>query len=642
MLVYAKSKADFLQDVRANQIDDEILAAFQARLGFRPSTGELGAWRNSMQFVANTVEAAKLADDTGVAIEFTIPLTSKRVDLILTGETQAGAEVAVIVELKQWSDVEPTQQDAIVRTAMRRGLVDTLHPSYQAWSYAALISEYNETVREEGIALHACAYLHNLADGSAINDPFYREHTKRAPAFLKPDTQRFADYLAQLLERGDSRGTIFRIDSGRLRPSKSLADVLRALLDGREEFQLIDEQKVAYEAALQTASRNSLHKEVIIVRGGPGTGKSVVAMNLLVALTEREKVVQYVSRNAAPRAVYASVLKGSRRKSEIDALFRGSGAFLDTPPDFFDALIVDEAHRLNEKSGLYGNLGENQVKELISAARTTVFFIDEDQRVTLRDIGTMEEIRGWAADQGARVTELELPSQFRCSGSDGYLAFLDSALGIRETANPTIDPAEYDFRVFDDPVELWDRVRELNATRNKARLVAGYCWPWSSKKQSDAIDITIPGTRFEAQWNLTDDGSLWIIGEHSVEQVGCIHTCQGLELDHVGVIVGPDLLARNGRLVTNGFARASQDQSVRGFRGWHKRDPEAADAAVDEIIRNTYRTLMSRGLRGCYVYCTDAETRDYFRQRIGTRPSPDDFMPPDFAAMDMVADKEDE
>lgn len=616
MIVYSKTKAEFVADVDANRIGDEILASFERTLHRRPSPSEIESWGNSMQFMARRVDLPDLPDDAGVAIEFTVPLTNRRVDFILTGITDDGRDVAVIVELKQWSEVAVTKLDAIVRTALGRRLVDVAHPSYQAWTYAALIEHYNETVRDERIELRACAYLHNLRSPHVINDPRYADHVARAPSFIASDAERFSNFLKRYVRHGDRNRVMYRIEHGRLRPSKSLADVLRELLDGQPEFVLVDEQKLAFETALGLADEAEANKRVLIVRGGPGTGKSVVAINLLVALTERKKVVQYVSRNAAPRAVYAEMLRGHRRKSEIDALFRGSGAFVDVSSGFFDVLVVDEAHRLNEKSGFYGNQGEHQVKELINASKLSVFFLDEDQRVTLRDVGTGGAIREWAAELGAHVDELELPSQFRCNGSDGYLAFLDDALGIRKTANPDIRAEDFDFRVFDDPVELWERIRRLNASRNKARMVAGYCWNWQSKRDARAMDIVIPEHGFEAQWNLTEDGSLWIMADESVEQIGCIHTCQGLELDYVGVIIGPDLIVRDGQLTTDGHARARQDQSIKGFKGWFRKDPQAAAAEVDRIIRNTYRTLMTRGQKGCYIFCTDPETNAYFRSRI--------------------------
>ncbi len=304
---------------------------------------------------------------------------------------------------------------------------------------------------------------------------------------------------------------------------------------------------------------------------------------------------------------------GTIKRSHFSNFFSGSGAFIDTEPNTFDALIVDEAHRLNEKSGLYGNLGENQIKELIDSAKCSIFFIDEDQRVTLSDIGSKQAIRAFAKAKGAVVEEHVLSSQFRCSGSDGYLAWLDDTLGIRSTANPTLETQEYEFKVFDSPQAMHEAINEKNHG-NKARVVAGYCWPWLSKKAPAAADIVIGD--YKRQWNLDQDGSLWIIAENSIEQVGCIHTCQGLEVDYIGVIIGPDLVVRDGQVVTSPEERDKHDKSIRGWKKMMKEQPTLAKSETDLIIKNTYRTLMTRGMKGCYLYCTDKETAQYFESRL--------------------------
>ena len=409
---------------------------------------------------------------------------------------------------------------------------------------------------------------------------------------------------------------MYRIDHGKIKPSKSLADHLASMLQGNEEFTLVDDQKVVYEAALTEAARASLgRKRVLIVQGGPGTGKSLVAVNLLVAMTNRELVVQYVTRNSAPRVVYEAKLTGSFKKSHISNMFSGSGSFHSIDPDSYDCLIVDEAHRLNEKSGMFSNLGENQIQEIIRASRCSVFFVDEDQKVTLKDIGDKNEIRRWAIQENASVTELALESQFRCNGSDGYLAWLDNTLQIRQTANEILDGSGYDFQIVDTPGQLHDWIREKNKEKNKARMVAGYCWDWISKKQAELKDIVIGN--YEATWNLDTDGQGWIIKPNSVNEVGCIHTCQGLELDYVGVIVGPDLIVRNGQILTHPEKRSRMDKSIHGWRMLRKQDPNGANGRLDAIIKNTYRTLMTRGQKACFVYFVDPETRDYFESRIG-------------------------
>jgi DUF2075 family protein len=271
---------------------------------------------------------------------------------------------------------------------------------------------------------------------------------------------------------------------------------------------------------------------------------------------------------------------------------------------------------LNAKSGLYANQGEHQVSEFIRAARSSIFFIDEDQRVTWKDIGRRDDIADRARREGAEVTLLRLECQFRCNGSDGYLAWLDDTLGIRSTANRLLEPGEYDFRVLDTPQEVRDLIVARNAPANRARMVAGYCWDWKSKKDPDAMDVVISEHRFGMQWNLASDEGLWITARDSVQQIGCIHTCQGLEVDYIGVIIGPDLIVRGGEVQALPERRSKMDKSLHGYKKELKEHPEAASAMADAIIRNTYRTLMTRGMKGCYIYCTDAETAAHFRARM--------------------------
>ena len=385
---------------------------------------------------------------------------------------------------------------------------------------------------------------------------------------------------------------------------------------GNSEFTLIDEQKVVYERVLDFARRLRKGKRtVVLVRGGPGTGKSVVAIHLMGALLQKGINIRYVSKNAAPRTVFKAKLTGQMRRTRFDNLFCGSGAFVDSPPGSYDVLVVDEAHRLNRFSGLYGNQGENQVKEIINASHLSVFFLDEDQQVAWKDIGTEAEIREHASALGAEVVIDELPSQFRCAGSDGYLAWLDELLGIRKTANPDLDREEFDFRVFDNPVELHAAIRKAN-DRNRARLVAGYCWKWVSKKDTALNDITLPDYGYAAQWNLATEGNTWIISPTGVEEVGCVHTCQGLEVDTIGVIIGPDLLYRNGELVADPTARATSDKSLTGWRAAMAIDPTGTEERVSRLIRNTYRTLMSRGMRSCWVFACDPGLQSYLKQRL--------------------------
>ena len=616
MIVYAATKQQFLKDNDNDDIEDVILRHFKEATGKTVGRSEIRSWQGSLTYMAKVLRDEGLPNDAGLAIELHIPQSSKRIDFLLTGRDENQAKKAVLIELKQWSKASATTKDAIVKTALGGGLVETIHPSYQVWSYAALLEGFNEAVYDKSIEIRPCAYLHNYVSDGIIDSAHYEPHISKAPLFLKgPDElTKLRSFLKKHIAHGDNKEVLYELSDGKIRPSKALAEALEGLMTGKPEFVLIDDQKAIFESALAAASEASDQApKVLIIEGGPGTGKTVLAINLLVRLTELRLLSKYVSKNAAPRKVYESKLVGTIKRSHFSNFFSGSGAFIDTEPNTFDALIVDEAHRLNEKSGLYGNLGENQIKELIESAKCSIFFIDEDQRVTLSDIGSKQAIRAFAKAKGAVVEEYVLSSQFRCSGSDGYMAWLDDVLGIRSTANPTLNTSEYEFKVFDSPQALHDAIDEKNHG-NKARVVAGYCWPWLSKKDSNSADIVIGD--YKRQGNLDQDGSLWIIAENSIEQVGCIHTCQGLEVDYIGVIIGPDLVVRDGKVVTSPNERDKHDKSIRGWKKMMKEQPTLAKNETDVIIKNTYRTLMTRGMKGCYLYCTDKETAQYFESRL--------------------------
>ena len=615
MLVYEGIKSEFINDVNLNMIVNKIYERYRKFFG-RTTESQLNSWKNSMQYMRGVLDDNEIPNNAGVAIEFNIPTTSKRIDFILSGKDNNKKESVIIIELKQWETCKAIEgKDGIVETYTGGAVREVAHPSYQAMSYANLIKDFNETVQNEDIGLYPCAFLHNydLKGDDPICSSQYQEYINEAPMFGSKDFNKLRLFIKRYIVEGDDRETLYKIENGKIRPSKRLQDSLSKMLEGNKEFNMIDEQKVIYEDAIRmaidTLSRNE--KNVLIVSGGPGTGKSVLAINLLVELTKRNMTCFYVTKNAAPRAVFRDKLKGKFTMTYINNLFQGSGQFTEAESNEINCLIVDEAHRLNEKSGLFANMGENQVKEIINASNFSVFFIDENQKVTLKDIGSVDIIKKFALELGAGVKEVELESQFRCNGSDGYLAWLDNILEIRKTANYDIDDFDYDFRVIDNPNELRRLIEEKNKENNKSRLVAGYCWNWISegKNKTDVHDIVIPEYNFEMSWNL-GNSQTWAIDQNSINEIGCIHTCQGLEFDYVGVIIGDDLRYENGQIITDYTKRAKTDQSLKGI---NRMNPITAKRVADTLIKNTYRTLMTRGMKGCYVYCTDKGLSKYLQ-----------------------------
>ncbi len=616
MLVYEGIKSSFLSDVIEDTIVERILEKYVPIFG-NSNISQTRAFKNSMEYMYKVLSDDEIPDNSGIAIEFNIPSTSKRVDFIVSGFDQSKNSSVIIIELKQWDECSKVDgKDGLVKTYVGGNFREVTHPSYQAWSYASLIQDFNQSVQEESIGLYPCAYLHNykITENDPIIDNIYQEYIEAAPVFGMGDVLKLREFIKKYVKYGDNKELLYKIENGKIRPSKRLQDALSSMLKGNQEFLMIDEQKVIYETAIELSlkSYEDNKKRVLVINGGPGTGKSVLAINLLVYLTNKNMVVNYVTKNAAPRNVFYDKLKGNFSASYIKNLFKGSGVYTDAKTNTFDTLVVDEAHRLNAKSGMFKNLGENQVKEIINAAKCSIFFLDENQKVTMSDIGSADVIKAYAKQANAELHFVELESQFRCNGSDGYLSWLDNILEIKETANYTFD-FDYDFKTVDSPEKLKNMIFEKNKINNKSRLVAGYCWNWISagKNNSEIHDIVIPEYSFEMSWNL-GNSSTWAIDENSVNEVGCIHTCQGLEFDYVGVIIGEDIRYENGHIITDFTKRAKTDKSLFGIVAKSRQNKNEADKQADQIIKNTYRTLMTRGMKGCYIYCVDKKLQEYF------------------------------
>jgi len=618
MLVYEGIKQEFLDDVVNDLITDRIYEKYRQHVG-RSGEAQIRSWKNSMEYMYKVLIDEAIPYNSGVAIEFKIPGTAKRIDFIISGYDNAKKESVVIIELKQWQSCETVlEADGLIMTYLGKGLRETTHPSYQAWSYASLMRDFNESVQNHDIMLYPCAYLHNykITEEDPINNDIYKEYLKEAPLFGYGDVIKLRNFIKRHISEGDNKELLYLIENGKLRPSKMLQDTLVNMLDGNREFIMIDEQKVIYEDALRIAEATIRNKEknVLIIQGGPGTGKTVLAINLLVELTKRNLVCNYITKNSAPREVFYEKLRGNFPQKHIRNLFKGSGNYIDEESNIFDVLIVDEAHRLNEKSGIFSNLGESQTKEIINASKFSIFFIDEDQRIHIKDAGNIATIKQYAKDCGASFKIVELESQFRCNGSDGYLAWLDNILEIKETTNYDFD-FDYDFKVIDSPIELRELIVNRN-TNNKARMVAGYCWDWitTGKTKTDVYDIVIDEYDFKMSWNLY--GSIWAIDKDTVNEVGCIHTSQGLEFDYVGVIIGDDIRYENGDIVTDYTKRAKTDKSLTGIKKISKENEKKAKEIADRIIKNTYRTLMTRGMKGCYIFCMDKNLQQYFKDKL--------------------------
>ena len=616
MIVYSGTKSQFNNDVNLNLISDKILEKLREKHLSGGQESEYQSWQNSLHFMRSAIDDPDIPNDVEVAIEYQIPRTSKRVDFMIAGADAANTNNVVVVELKQWSKAEKV--DDIMRHCVRAytGGANRIvnHPSYQAYAYATFIKNSSEQVQDERIGINPCAYLHNCSPlaRTPLDDVIYTPWLEEAPLFDKSQTMQLRNFIKKFIVSKSSTGDLlYKIDNGRIRPSKALQDCLVSLMKGNEEFMLLDDQAVVFDLCKKYMAqcRKDMQKRTIIIQGGPGTGKSVLAVNLLKEFLLKNNNACYCTKNSAPREAYQKLLAKSNYKAmvNIKQLFRSPFGLCNLTSNFYDCLIVDETHRLVKK--MYGDWkGENQVKECINASLFTVFLLDEDQQITKKDIGSIEEIKKWATELGSEVIMNEdtvLQSQFRCNGSDQYIQLINNILQIGKPMDIDLKELNFDIRVFDDPNELRDTLRELNIINNKARMVAGYCYDWNVKHNRGEYDIYLENG-FKAKWNLEND-KIWAINPNSFEEVGCIHTAQGLEFDYIGVLIGNDLRFDKavGKIITD-RTKISIDDKSSGIRS-------AKEDVAERLIKNTYKTLLTRGQKGCFIYCEDKALANYIR-----------------------------
>ena len=616
MILYSSNAIDFRHAVDDNSIADRIESAFVCAFGKRPSPGERTAWNNSMRFMETIIRKSEISDDCGILIEFTIPASSKRVDFIIAGQNQASEDNFVIIELKQWSNAQPTAKEDLVIAYVGKNNKEMTHPSYQAWAYKQMMDDMNTAIQTNKINSFACSYLHNYIEKSSepLKLPQYTEIIKKAPMFLKNDSVQLQNFLKHHVGKGKGMEILHSIENGPIKPSKKLIDHVYSIFRGNKEFVLLDEQKIAYETILSWAKKDDC-KRTIIVKGGPGTGKSVVSINSFVQLLKCGKNVKFVAPNASFRDVLIETLatNAPKRKGRIQNLFSGSLQYYNTPPNTFDVIVIDEAHRLKDASAYQYN-GKNQIEDIIKASRVSVFFVDDSQRIRPEDIGSVSEIKRVAKSLEAEVYEIELKSQFRCAGAEGFINWLDTVLQINDTGNFNgWDKNTFEFKIIDSPNDLLDMIKNKALSGWNSRMLAGFSWKWtavtSGNKDADIDDVKIAEYNFSMPWNSRSNTTLWAVNPEGINQIGCIHTCQGLEFDYVGVVVGADLKFDP---VKKSLSASYDDyMDTMGKKGL-KNNPKK----LTELVCNIYKTLMSRGMKGCFIYCVDKNLQEHFRERL--------------------------
>ncbi|MEJ2655866.1 MAG: DUF2075 domain-containing protein [Desulfobacterales bacterium] len=622
MRLYAGSSQQFIQDTVTNQIAEKLKSSFFTQFRYEPSPAEIRSWRNSLRAMCHTIEYADLLDH-GIILEYQLPLSSNRLDCMVCGHDSDEQPNAVIVELKQWDGCSDADGKNEVLTWIGGAQREVLHPSVQVGKYKMYLEDMHPAFYEppDKIKLNACSYLHNYhyEINDTIYDDKFSEALKHCPTFSADDFDALTSFLQSHLEAGNGYDIMKRAEENRYRPSKKLMQHVGNVIKGKREYILLDEQLIVYDKVLSIAQKgfHDRKKAVLIVKGGPGTGKSVIAINLMADLLLNDYNAHYAT---GSRAFTTTLREAIGRRGAPQ--FKYFNSFIGAENNLIDVLICDESHRIRDYSWsrftpIEKRSNVHQIEELINVAKVSVFLIDDKQVVRPNEVGSVSLIKKSAQEHKYEVHEYELDVQFRCAGSEAFVNWINNTLGLERTANVLWKQEEnFDFRIFSDPFSLEDAIRQKVDKGHTGRITAGFCWSWSKELKPDRslYDDVVIG-EYRKPWNARPEATrlapgipkatLWAYDPNGINQIGCIYTAQGFEFDYVGVIFGNDLKYDFDQQKWIGFKENSFDSAVKRSR---KR--------FVDLVKNTYRVLLSRGMKGCYVYFMDKDTERFIKSRI--------------------------
>ncbi len=608
-----------LEEYTSESLVEKLLERMLFERGITVADAEQRAWGNSIPTLAADLRHGGLGD-VEMLIEYRLPLSSRRADVVLAGvHPGTGAPSYVVVELKQWSSATSFEGDPAMVTVPHLG-GPVLHPVAQVAGYCDYIGDFARALRDQDDPLAGVAYLHNVHEPGRVADLAEYPPSSAGRLFTGADTDAMLDYLRTRLKPGAPSGPVAdALLNSPAAPSQQLLAVAAEEVRERQVFHLLGNQRLAVDLVLHDVERARAAdtKRVLVVTGGPGSGKSAIALALLGDLARRGRTVLHATGSRSFTTTLRQV--AGARAPRVKAMFTYFNQFIAADRNGLDVLILDEAHRIRETSAnrytrAADRTGRPQVDELIAAARVPLFLLDEHQVVRPGELGSLSQIRAYAASLGLETVHIALDDQFRCGGSERYIEWVLDLVGLGERPPWTWTGDDgFDVRIADTP---WDLERMLAEQREKgysARMTAGYCWPWSDPTPERTLVPDVVIDDWARPWNSKSDrrmgdvppSQLWATEDGGFGQVGCVYTAQGFEYDWSGVILGPDLVWRDGRFVVR--RDENRDPSLKSKKN-------LTDVRFDLLIRNTYKVLLTRGMVGTVLYSTDEETREALRR----------------------------
>jgi|TARA_B100001971_G_C18243852_1_gene572780 hypothetical protein len=616
MKLYESTVLEFKEDVVYNRIADKVAQSFENYFNRKAPESEVRAWNNSLPKLKEVLDTSNLLENN-IVIEYELPFAkNSRIDVILFGRDEKGDDNIVLIELKQWSNnhVEDSEDEGNVIVDYGRFKKSDPHPSSQVEGYYWHLKDYMTIFEEDKPALlSACVYCHNYNKGTneVLYLPKFSDNLKSYPLFSKQEMIDLGNYLKDKLGKGKGKEVLERFNLSILKPSRKLLDHTGQMINQQQIFHLIEEQQTAYNTIMSKAKKiaKTNEKSVIIVKGGPGTGKSVIALEVMGELLRMGKNVFHATGSSAFTNTLRKIL-GVRSAKQ----FKFFNSFMTYSENSIEVLICDEAHRIRRTSEsrytpAVSRTGEPQIDELIKASKLSVFFIDEHQVVRPNEMGSVNLIKGSANKFNAKIYEMdELKTQFRCGGSAKYLELIEKILKIKEEGEEfEIEPDnKMEFNIVDSPHKLKSILDQKNhEKKNSARLVASFCWPWSKPNHDGSLVNDVKIGDFEMPWEKKDQFWKWATDDSGMDQVGTVYTAQGFEFDYIGVIFCKDLVWNKSKNDWEAKPENSYDTEAK------RNNPNFV-----KHLKNIYRVLLSRAHKGVYVYFMDKDTEDHFRSKL--------------------------
>ncbi len=622
-LIYNASQEEFFQDVRLNTFADTIAHNFKESFGRNVHDSEFNSWVVTGDKIKNLLESSHLST-IYVAFEYQVPYTQQRIDCLLFGKNENGKRIMVHIEMKQWQKVEALDIEGnFLETYVGGGTRKQAHPSQQVEGYHDYLFGFVEVFEEKKIGLIGCSYCPNYRKkiGEGLFNSIYKTILEKYPVYTHEDAELLSNRLNELLCKGKGLEVFNIFMRSPIKPSKKLLESASKITSNQSDFSLINDQLYAKNVIISKIKKAEklFEKNVIIIKGGPGTGKTVIALHILAEMAKKKKSIFFSSKSKP----LIEAIKHKVDSKKANLFFTSLNTFVPSriKENQLDILIVDEAHRIGKSSNHQFTKPSDrtdlpQIDQLIRCAKTSIFFIDDKQIIRFLEVGNTELIKEAAKKINCNVTVAELNSQMRCAGSDNYLEWLESVLGYTNKKMVfDVNKDNFDFKIVESPEKLYEFIKQKDSQGISARLTAGFCWEWSKKLDNNGElikDVKIGD--FAMPWETHSEISTpkgyvkwyeWAYKPEGIKQIGCIYTAQGFEFDYIGVIVGSDLKydEKNDCLIGN--PQGTKDPVL-------KRSKDR----FDEYVKNIYRVLMSRGLKGCYVYFVDKDVENYFKSKI--------------------------